>query len=71
MVRSSSTIGLDHLDERDPERERLARSGRGLDERVAAGEHVGDDGPLDREGGGYAALLQRVRDRFRHAEIGE
>ena len=41
--------GLEQVDQRDAEGERLARAGRGLDEQVVAGERVADDHLLDGE----------------------
>jgi hypothetical protein len=46
---------LDPLYERDAEGERLARSGRRLDQQVVAGQRVANDQLLDREGGGDVA----------------
>src|SRR5438874_2444288 len=48
------------LDDRQPEGERLARSGRRLAEDVAAGDGVGDDEGLDTERCGDAASVERV-----------
>src|SRR3954451_20115976 len=59
------------VDQRDAEGQRLARAGGGLDEHVAAGEHVGDDEPLHGEGRGDPALAQRADRGLGHAEIGE
>ena len=47
--------GLDAVDQRHAEGERLARAGRGLDEQVVAGERVADDHLLDGERLGDAA----------------
>ena len=56
-------VGLEPVDHRDAEGERLARSGRGLDQHVVAGEHVADDQALDGEGIADAARFERVDDR--------
>ena len=64
-------VGVEPIDKRDAEGERLARSGRRLREDVAAGEHVGDDEPLDGERLADAAVRQGVDHRRGHAEIGE
>ena len=40
--RRARVLGADALDERDPERERLARAGGRLRDHVAAGERVAD-----------------------------
>ena len=45
----SRIVGVDPLDERDSERERLARAGGRFGEHVAAGENVADHVALDRE----------------------
>ena len=63
--------GLDPLDQRDAEGERLARAGRRLDEQVMAGERVAHDQLLDGERLGDVAARERVDDRFRDAEIGK
>src|SRR6476661_10509632 len=52
----------DAIDERGAEGEGLARAGRGLDEDVVAGEHVGDDGLLHGERLGDATVLEGTRD---------
>jgi hypothetical protein len=59
---------LELLDDRDAEGERLARPGLCLAADVAAGEAVGDRHGLDGEGGGDAALGERVADVGRDAE---
>ena len=69
--RGAARGGVDAVDQRDAERERLARPGRRLGEHVAAGEHVGDDELLDGERLVDAALGERAHDGARHAEIGE
>ncbi len=48
--------GLDPLDERDPERERLTGAGRGFGDHVPAGDRVADHGSLDCERAGDARL---------------
>ena len=69
--RRAAVVGLDQVDERDAEGERLARAGRRLDEDVVAVEDVVDDELLDRERRGDPALCERARNRTRDAEIGE
>ena len=49
-------VGGEPLDDWQPERERLARSGRRLAEDVAAGDRVGDDEGLDTKRCGDAAV---------------
>jgi hypothetical protein len=56
QARRAAVAGLDQLDHRQAEGERLARSGRGLDEHVAAVEHVADDELLDGERRGDPAF---------------
>ena len=63
--------GLEALDHRNPEGERLARAGRRLDEQVVAGERVADDQLLDGEGLGDVAARESAHDRFGDAEIGK
>ncbi len=58
-------------DEREPEAEGLSRAGRRAAGNVAAGERVGDDGGLDREGGVLALALEPVHDRVGQAEVAE
>jgi hypothetical protein len=69
--RRAGPVGVDHIGHRDPEGERLARAGRGLDENVATGEHVADHEALDGEGMREAATRERVGHGFGYAEIGE
>jgi hypothetical protein len=57
-------VGGDPVGDRHAEGERLAGPGRGLGEDVAAGEDVGDDEPLNREGCGEAARRECGRDRL-------
>jgi hypothetical protein len=57
--------------ERDPERDRLARSGRGAAAQVAAGTAVGDGEGLDGKGSEDPARLQGGDKLRGHAEIGE
>jgi hypothetical protein len=63
--------GLQALEDREDERERLAGAGGRLGEDVVAGQRVGDDERLDREGFGDAAAGEGARSGRRHAEIGE
>ena len=56
------------LDERDPERERLARAGRGLGENVEAGERVRQDELLDCERFVELVLGERVNERRADAQ---
>ena len=63
--------GGDPLDQRDPEGKGLARTGRGLDEKVVAGERVADDELLYGEGLGDVAASKRAHHLFRGAEIGK
>ena len=46
----AAAVGVDAVDHRHAEGERLARARGGLGEHVATGEHVGDDELLDGEG---------------------
>ncbi len=62
--RRGRLAGLDPVDHRDAEGERLARAGRGLDQEVVAGERVADDQLLDGEGRGDVARGERVDDRL-------
>ena len=50
----------DSLEQRKPERERLARAGLGLAAEVAAGQGVGDREGLDRERFGDVVARERV-----------
>ena len=54
--RRAAVVGLDALDQRDAEGERLARAGRRLDEHVVAVEDILDDELLDGERRGDSAL---------------
>ena len=63
--------GLDPVDQRHAEGERLAGAGRGLDQQVVTGERVADDHLLDGEGLVDAALRKRAHDVLGYAEIGE
>ncbi len=64
--------GVDEAgDEREPEAEGLAGTGGGAAGDIAAGERVGDDGGLDREGVVLALALQAMDDRVGQAEIAE
>jgi hypothetical protein len=62
---------LDQVDQRDAEGERLARSGRGLDQQVVTGERVADHQLLDGERLGDVALGERAHHGFRNAEVGK
>ena len=64
-------VGVEPVGHRHAEGERLARSGRRLDEDVVAVEDVGDDHRLDGERRLYAALGQRTGHSLGHAELGE
>ncbi len=63
--------GLDAVDERHAEGERLARAGGRLDEHVAPGEHVGDDERLHGEGLFDPSLGEGGDHGARGAEVGE
>ena len=63
--------GVEALHKRDAERERLARTGRRLDEDVPTGQHVLDDEPLDREGCRDSTAGEGATDGTGDAEIGE
>ena len=69
--RGARAVGLDAVDDRHAEGERLARARGALGEDVTPGEDVGDDEVLDGERRGDPALLQSRADRGGHAEIGE
>ena len=69
--RGAARLGLDALDHRDAEGERLARPGRRLDEDVLTCEDVRDAKSLHREWFCDAALGECAQDWARHAEIGE
>jgi hypothetical protein len=69
--RGAARLGLDALDHRDAEGERLARSGRRLDEDVLTCEDVRDAKSLHRKWFFDAALGECAQDWARHAEIGE
>ena len=62
--RDGRAAGLDEIDERHAEGERLARPGRRLDEQVMAREGVLDDHLLDGKGFCDVALCERAHDRF-------
>jgi hypothetical protein len=64
-------VGLDPLDQRNAEGERLARAGRRLDEQIVAGERVAQDQALDGERLGDVAARERADDRRGDAEIGK
>ena len=68
---AGAAAGLERLDERDPERERLARAGRRFGEYVVALQRVGDDELLDGERALYVAGAQRAGHGLGHAEVGE
>ncbi len=63
--------GLEDVDQRHAEGERLARSGRRLDEQVVAIERIGDDQLLYGEGLGDRPRAQRFDDRLGGAEFGK
>ena len=70
--RSRPTIaGLDALDDRDREGQRLARARRGLGKDVTPGERVAEDLRLDWKGCRDVALGERTHDARGHAELGE
>ena len=69
--RGAPVGGLDTLDKRHAEGERLARTGRRLDEHVVAVQGIWNDRLLHGEGTSGAALGECVRDSARHAELGE
>ncbi len=64
-------VRVDEVGQRHAEGERLARARGGLDQHVAAVEHVGDDERLDRERTVEAAPRECAGDGLGHAEIGE
>ncbi len=64
-------VGGNALDDWQPERERLARSGRRLTENVAACERVGDDEGLNAERCCNAAVGERLLDFRAHTERGK
>jgi len=66
-----SAAGTCALDNREPERDRLARPGRRLGKHVAPGKRLGEHEPLDRERRLDAALGQRIHDLRAHAERAE
>ena len=57
-------LGREPLDHRDAEGERLARTGRGLDEEVVPGERIADDQLLNGEGMGDVAARERTDHRL-------
>ncbi len=63
--------GIDPVDQRDAEGERLARSGRGLDQQVVTGERVADHQLLDGERLGDVTLSESAHHGFRNAEVGK
>jgi hypothetical protein len=69
--RRAARLGVDALDHRDAEGERLARPGRRLDEDVLTCEDVRDAKSLHRKRFFDAALGECAQDWARHAEIGE
>ena len=69
--RGAARLGLDALDHRDAEGERLARPGRRLDEDVLTREDVCDAKSLHRKWLCDAALGECAQDWARHAENGE
>ncbi len=62
---------VDPLQQRQAERQRLARPGPGLADQVVAVERQGQRQLLDREGVGDALVGQRIAERFVHAEVME
>ena len=64
-------VGLDAVDERHAEGERLARARRALDEGVVAGEDVADHEALDGERRLDAVGQQGLGDDLGHTEVGE
>ena len=64
-------LRLDQVDKRDAEGERLARTGRRLDEEVVTRERVADDHLLYGERTGDRARGKGVDHLFRGAEIGK
>ena len=69
--RGAARFGLDALNHRNTEGERLARSSRRLDQDVLTLEDVRDAKSLHREWFCDAALGECAQDWARHAEIGE
>jgi hypothetical protein len=63
--------GIETVDQRDAEGERLAGAGGRLGEHVATVEQVREDERLDRERIGDAAAAEGSHHGLRHAEIGE
>ena len=63
--------GIDPIDDRSGERQRLARPGGRLGQDVVACEDVGDDQALDRKRLSDPLLGECARDRARDAEIGK
>jgi hypothetical protein len=67
----STRFGIEALDHRDAEGERLARPGGGLDQEVVSGERIADDQLLDRKRMGDVTARERMDHRLRDAEIGK
>ena len=62
-------VGLESLDDRDSEGERLARTGRRLREDVAPGQQIREHERLDRERCVDIALRERLSRARRHAKL--
>ena len=69
--RGTRVLGADPLDQRDPERERLARARGRLRDHVAPGDRVADHGALNRERRGDAGSGKGADHGARHAEFSE
>jgi hypothetical protein len=69
--RGAGVGGLDPVDQRHAERERLARPGRGLHEHVVTRQHVGDDRRLNGKRTLQAVPREGSCDHRRYAEVGE
>ena len=71
VARARGRLAVQPLQQRDAERQRLARAGPGLADDVLAGQRDGQDQRLDREGGGDPLGGQALADRPGDAEVGK
>jgi hypothetical protein len=70
-ARAHRRLAVEPLQQRDAERQRLARSGPGLADEVMAGQRDGQRQRLDREGSGDSLGGQALADRRGDAEVGK
>jgi hypothetical protein len=71
VARARGRLAVQPLQQRDAERQRLARSGPGLADNVLAGQRDGQGQRLDREGSGDPQGRQALADRLGDTQVGK